>query len=430
MSAIGAALRQRDLRLLLSAGLISLIGDWVLRVGLTYYVYVLTGSTLASALMLLSSFAPQIALGSLAGVFVDRWDLRRTMIVTNVLLAVGLLPLLAVHRPGQVWIVYAVTAVEGCLQQFFLPAQQSLIPRVVDDRYLATANALGNQNNDLSRLIGSAAGGALAAAGGITLITLVDTASFLVSGVLIMRIAAPGRTGTRTRTRVRARLLQLRTEWADGLRMSVRQRVLRVILTCVLITCVGEGIMGTLFAPFVRSVLHASVGTYGLIVAAQAIGGISGGLFAASIGPRLHAVRALGFGAIAFGMIDIAVFTYPLGYPVVWPSVVLMILVGLPGALLIAAAITLFQRHTEESHRGRVFGALNTAEGLAIMAGTLAAGFGGARLGIIPMLVAQGAGYVLAGAIVLVLLRPAAAEPEPAQPGRTGTISGEPAARA
>jgi Na+/melibiose symporter-like transporter len=63
MTEIRTALRHRDLRLLLSAGLISLTGDWVLRVGLTYYIYVLTRSTLASALMLLASFVPQIVLG-------------------------------------------------------------------------------------------------------------------------------------------------------------------------------------------------------------------------------------------------------------------------------------------------------------------------------------------------------------------------------
>ncbi|MGW3108465.1 MFS transporter [Streptomyces sp. NPDC001100] len=100
MRAVVVALRRRHLRLLLSAGLVSLTGDWILRVGLAYYVYELTGNTLASALVLLASFIPQIVLRSLAGVFVDRWDLRRTMVAASVLLALGLLPLLAVHRPG------------------------------------------------------------------------------------------------------------------------------------------------------------------------------------------------------------------------------------------------------------------------------------------------------------------------------------------
>ena len=96
----------RDLRLLLSAGLISLTGDWILRTGLAYSVYALTGSTLASATTLLASLVPQVAFASLAGVYVDRWDRRTTMVVTNVLLAITLLPLLAVHSGRDVWIVY------------------------------------------------------------------------------------------------------------------------------------------------------------------------------------------------------------------------------------------------------------------------------------------------------------------------------------
>ena len=408
MRAIAPAMRRRELRLLLSAGLVSLTGDWVLRVGLAYYVYALTGSTLASALMLLASFVPQIVLGSLAGVFVDRWDLRRTMVAANLLLALGLLPLLAVHQPDQVWIVYSVTAWEGCIQQFFAPAEQSLLPLTVDDQHLVTANALNSQSGDLSRLIGSALGGVAAAVGGITLLALADAASFLVSAALIAAIPvnAPRTDHDREpHPGLRALLNQLRTDWTDGIRLSLRQRMLRILVIFLLATSVGEGIMSTLFAPFVRSVLHASADTYGLIVAAQAVGGIGGGLLAASIGNRLPAPRALGWAAIAFGLIDLAIFLYPLEFAGAWPSIVLMVLVGFPGALMVASAMTLLQRHTTESHRGRVFGTLGTVEGIAIVSGTCAAGLLGQQLGIIPLLAAQGGGYVLAGALVTVMLR-------------------------
>src|SRR6266702_1157314 len=187
VGAIRTALGQRGLRLLIAAALVSLSGDWVLRVGLAYYIYALTGSTLASALMLLASFVPQVALSSLAGVLVDRWDSRRTMVIANLLLAGGLLPLLAVRQAAEVWIVYAVTAVQSCVQQFFVPAQQSLLPAVTDDASLVTANALNGQASDVSRLAGSAAGGVLAAAGGIAALACTDIASFLLAAVLIGR---------------------------------------------------------------------------------------------------------------------------------------------------------------------------------------------------------------------------------------------------
>ncbi|HEY2443654.1 MAG TPA: MFS transporter [Streptosporangiaceae bacterium] len=408
LESIRRALGQRQVRLLLGAGLISLTGDWVLRVGLAYYVYRLTGSTLASALMLLASFLPQIVLGSLAGVFVDRWDHRTTMIATDLLLAAGLLPLLAVRHADQVWIVYAVMAWEGCVQQFFGPAEQALLPRLTDDAHLVTVNALSGQNASLSRLVGSALGGIAAAAGGITTVALVDAVSFCVSAAVIARISG-GRSAARERaagTSVRQRVGRLRAEWADGLRISARQRVLRVIMIFMLVTSVGEGIMSTLFAPFVRSVLHGSAAGYGLVVSAQAVGGIVGGLAAALVGDRFPAARVLGWSALAFGFIDLAMFLYPLAWVAVWPAAVFMVVVGLPGAVLIAAAMTLIQRATADGHRGRVFGALTAVEGVALVTGTIAAGFGGQVLGIVPVLAVQGGGFVAAGLLVLVTLRP------------------------
>ena len=156
---------RRDLRLLLSAGLISTSGDWILTIGLIYRVYVVTGSTVASALTMASSFAPQVLLGAVAGVFADRWDRRRTMIAADLLLAAGLLPLLMVRGAAQIWIIFAVMFWEGAVQQFFSPAEQAMVPRLVSDDELVTANAASGQVANVSRLAGSALGGILAAFG-------------------------------------------------------------------------------------------------------------------------------------------------------------------------------------------------------------------------------------------------------------------------
>ena len=172
-----------------------------------------------------------------------------------------------------------------------------------------------------------------------------------------------------------------------------------------LVTSVGEGIMSTLFTPFAEHVLHGSSQEFGLIVAAQAVGGIAGGVVAASAGHRARASRLLSVGAIVVGLVDLAIFLYPLGYVAVWPAAAGMIIVGVPGALALAGLITLFQRNTEDAYRGRVFGAISTAEGVTVLAGTLAAGYLSRFAGIIPVLAIQGAAYVAAGIGMLVWLR-------------------------
>ena len=410
MARLRGALAEPGVRLLLGAGLISLSGDWVLRVGLAYYVYALTGSTVASAGMLLASFIPQIALSSLAGVFVDRWDPKRTMVVTNLALAGGLLPLLLVRHPRDVWVVFVVVAWEGAVQQFFAPAEQKMLPLVADPAQLPTVNALYGQNRDASRLLGAALGGALVAAGGLVPVVLADLASFLIAAAfcLSLPLVESGRRPApigRGWTNLGSRIRELRDEWADGLRLSTRESVLRALLIFLAIVSVGEGVMGTLFAPFVRSVLHGSGGDFGLINAAQAAGGIGGGLVAASLGRRLDPVATLSYCAIAFGAIDLVLFLYPLGWPAVWPAAMLIAGAGVAGTFMLTAAMTLMQEHTTDRYRGRVFGALGAVEGVAIVTGTVAAGVLAHVLGIVAVLSVQGAGYVAAGILVLALLQ-------------------------
>lgn len=401
----------RDLRLVVGAGLISLTGDYVLAVGIAFYVYDLTGSTLAAAGTMLSLYVPSILLSSLAGVFVDRWNRKVTMVVSNLLLAGGLLPLLLVHDPGQVWIVYAVTTWEGSVELFFGPAEQAMLPRLVRDSDLTTANALNGQIGDIARLVGSAVGGVVVATGGVTALALADAATFVLSAALIARIRTSGRVEVPATSNGAQHLggtSRLRTvghDWVAGLRLGLSQPVLRVVLAFTFVAMVGEGIMGTLFVPFVRDVLDGTGRDYGLVVSVQAIGGVAGGLVAASLGQRMSAVRMFGIGAVLFGFVDLVMFLYPLVYVRIWPAVVCMIVVGVPGAVLMAGYTTLLQRNSTDAYRGRVFGALGAVRGVAILSGTLTAGFLGESVGIIPIISFQGVGYLLAGIIVLIALR-------------------------
>lgn len=388
----------RDLRLLLAANLVSQTGDWILRTGLAYQIYVLTGSTLATAAAVLASLLPQVALSSVAGVYADRWDRRRTMAVTNLLMAAALLPLLAVRDAGQAWTVYAVIAAQSCLAPFFTSAEAALVPSVVPGDHLVTVNSLNAQARDLARLVGAALGGVVAGLGGIALLSVVDAATFLLAAGLIAGIRArPAATAPAGRPHV------LR-EWAAGLRIATRGRPLRVFLAFTLITGVGEAIIGTLAAPFVRDVLGGDARAYGVIMAAQAVGGIAGGVLATATGHRFAPRAMFGWGAVTFGVLDLTLFLYPLLTHALWPAMALIALAGIPVAFLAAGSMTVFQQATEDRHRGRVYGAMLAADGAAMLLGTIAAGALADRIGILPVITAQGVVYAGAGVLVLLAL--------------------------
>lgn len=393
----------RDLRLTLAAGLISMSGDWILLIGLLYRVYAMTDSTVASAFTVLSAGVPQVLLSPVAGVLADRWNRKKTMVYADVLLAAGLVPLVLVHGRGDVWIVYLVLVWEGAVQQFFSPAQQAMLPRLVSDDRLPAANAISGQVGDVARLGGSALGGVLAAVGGLAAVTVADAASFLISAALLVTIRTSGRVVRETSARTR--LATVATDLRVGLLHIGTNRTLRALMFFGLATSLGEGVFATLITPFVEHTLHGTSRQFGLFAAAQAVGGVVGGVLAASVSHRISASRLLGYGAVAFGLVDLAIFLYPVVYVSLWPAVVGMIVAGLPSALAGAGMMTLLQRGVDDSFRGRLFGALGAVQGLAVLVGTVTAGYLGNRIGTIPVLAFQGSVWLLAGLAVVIRTR-------------------------
>ncbi len=381
-------LRQRNFGLLWTGGLISMIGDWVLFVGLPFEIYRLTGSTLATGGMVLALLVPRIVLGSVAGVYVDRWDRRRLMIVVNVLLALFLLPLLAVGVIG-LWIAFVVLVIESSLEQLFVPAEMALLPNLLEggEEELVTANALSGVNRHLARLIGPAIGGVVVALGGLTAVAILDAASFLLAAGLIAAIRT-----TRSRAERHDSLehetvsawQRLLGEWRDGLHVVGRDVVLRAVMIFLVITAVGEGLTLTLFVPWVRDALHSDSAGYGAVLSTQAIGGLIGALVIGRIGSRINPLRMLIVAALVFGAIDLVLFTYPVLYPVIGPALVMLVIVGVPGAAMGAAIATLQQVRAEDRQRGRVVGAIGAVAAVGSLVGAVVAGFAGEVLPVGP----------------------------------------------
>src|SRR4051812_32660044 len=183
---------QRDYRLLVSAGLVSSLGDYLLGVGLVYLVYDLTGSTLASAGLLVVSVLPQVLLASAAGVLVDRWDRRRTLAATLLLQVAVLAPLLVVTDDSRIWLLYVVAAAQSVLEQLSTPAEQALVPHLVPADRLVAANAVNGQARSVARLVGGGIGGVGAAWGGLPALAVVDAVSFVGAALLVLAIRPTG----------------------------------------------------------------------------------------------------------------------------------------------------------------------------------------------------------------------------------------------
>jgi len=163
----------------------------VLFIALPFYTFSLTGSALATSAMFMASTLPRLLFGSVAGVFVDRWDRKKTMIAADLLRAVIVLLLLVVRSPEWLWLIYLASFAEALVSQFFVPAKTAIIPRLVSEQDLLTANSLNASSDAITRLLGSALGGVLMSWLGLQSVVVLDSASFLVSGILIVLIVLP-----------------------------------------------------------------------------------------------------------------------------------------------------------------------------------------------------------------------------------------------
>jgi len=395
-----SVLRQRNFALLWFAGLISMIGDWMLFIALPIHTYNLTHSSLATGIMFMVGTLPRIFVGSVAGVFVDRWDRQRTMVIADLSRVVLVLLLLLVRSPESIWIVYVVAFFQAIMSQFFGPAENALLPQLVDTSQLVAANSLNALNNNLARLGGPALGGLLLGLLGFNHVVLIDSFSFLISGVLIASIV-PSSPAVTHEKMDKPLALQPRPweDWLTGLRFIIRSSVVSRIFLVMGIAGIAEGFFNVMFVIFVNQKLGGGALEFGWLTSAQAIGGLMGGLLIGWMGHRFRPNRMTGLLAINGILILILVTLSSLPW-----AVILILLAGIPIVGFSVGVDTLLQEHVADRYRGRVFGALGTSMAIWVLLGQGSASLLGDRLGSVPLLMQKGTLDVLAGLLAFILL--------------------------
>jgi MFS family permease len=369
----------------------------VLHIALPLHVYALTGSTLATGGVVAANVGASLLVGAVAGVYVDRWDRRRTLVAGNLGLAAIVAPLALVTTADRVWIVYVVAFCQAVAVQFVAPAEAALLPRLVPGELLASANGLNALNNNLARLVGPVLGG-FAASLGIEAVAGFDLASFMVAALLVAAIG-----GSHRADRVEER--HVGAELADGLRLIRATGVVTVLIGLLFVTSIGEGVMGALFAPFVVDALDGGAQELGWTMTAQAIGGIAGGLVAGRWVARFGALRVVPVTLILFGLIDLVIFNYPRWFTGIAPVLLLFVVVGVPGAVGYAARLTILQTAVADAFLGRVFAVAGVLAAAGMLIGATVGGALAEGLGVVNLLTIQGLGYVIAGLLAAVLLR-------------------------
>jgi MFS family permease len=387
-------LRQRNFALLWFGGLVSVAGDWVLYAALPFYVFERTHSTLATAGMIAAELGPSIVVGSIAGVYVDRLDRRRLLVLTNLLQALTVTALLVVAGGGPLWVVYAVAATQSLLASFSQPAESALLPSLVAPEVLLAANSLTALNSRIARLVGVPLGGLLLGLLGLSPVVLADAASFLAAAAMVAAVTAPPRVRPQARTSVAG-------EWREGLRLIRRDHSIFVLFGVLGLMTFGGTMLDPLYVAWVRDVLGSGPEIYALLLTAHSVAGIAGSLALGNWGARFAPRVLVGWTSFVAGAALIVKFDVPR----LELAFALSLLGGATSVVSSVAIETLVQRTVREDFRGRVFAALGASGALFSLSGAVIGGAAAGVVGVTAMLNVAAGLVMVAGVVVLRALR-------------------------
>lgn len=358
-----AVFRNRSFTRLWFAQLISTIGDAFIMIAAGIYIFKLTGSTLQVGLMLIATSVPTMLLGLVAGVFVDRWDRKRIMVLADISRGVLVL-LIPFLLPYNVLWLYVIIMVTSAIGTFFHPAFDSILPETAKEEELTAANSMIAISSFGSTAVGFAAAGFISEIS-IEWAFYIDSLTFFISALLLFGLQV-NKIELLEKTSVRTVVNNLQ----EGLRFLFGQPLLRSLLIVGSIYALAAGMWNTLLLPFATDALGASEFEYGLQEAVSSVGFVLGSFFIARYADRLRSGMWISLSLLGMGLFGIG-YALTSSLP---PALILVTISGFLNSWYYVARRTLIQRNTEREMRGRIFGAMMTIGHVVLLIGMGTAG--------------------------------------------------------
>lgn len=363
------ALSSRNYRLYYAGQGISVVGTWITRVATSWLVYRLTGSALMLGVTGFVGQLPVFLFAPFAGVFVDRANRHRLLVVTQVLSMVQsfLLAILTLTGAITVTHVMLLMALQGFINAFDVPVRQAFLSELIERKEdLGNAIALNSSMVNAARLIGPTVAGVIIAAAGEGICFLIDGFSYVavIASLLLMHLGTPP-------ARPPRKLFLL--EFMEGFRYAFGFSAIKAILLLLALASMMGMSYQVLMPIFASKVLGGGPYTLGFLMSAAGLGALSGAFFLAS----RESVRGLGrwivIASSAFGL-GLMAFSFS---PILPLSLALLLIVGFGMMVHMASSNTILQTISEERMRGRVMAFYSMAfMGMVpfgnLLAGTLA----------------------------------------------------------
>jgi hypothetical protein len=344
-----SALAHRDLRLLLSAMLVSMAGSWAYNVALLAVVYERTGSLAWVGAATLGRFIPQLLFSPYAGVLADRFERIRVLVGCDLIAAASqaaLTVLVLTGAPAAPMI--ALAAVTALAITPYEPAVAAVTPQIVEEEDLAAANSMRGVIENIVQVAGPAVGAVMLFVAPAWSVFALDGASYLVSALVVSRIGVRSRPVDVTEGGTAGPLRQM----AVGLREIAHSRAVGLLVALSVLASMVYGMDTVLFVGASEQRLGLGADGFGVLMTGLAAGGL---LAAASVNrlagsPRLAAVLTLAMMLYCLPNVALAVTTSPV------VAVAAQVARGAGTLIVDVLAMTALQRAVAPDVTARVFG--------------------------------------------------------------------------
>ena len=383
-------LAYRNYRLFFGGQVVSLVGTWITTTATNWLVYRLTGSAVLLGVVNFAGQFPAFVLGPFAGIYVDRWDRHRLIVVTQAISMLQSFALAALTLTGRItveWII-VLSVVQGIVNAFDIPARQAFIVDMGHSDDLINAIALNSSMVNGARVLGPAIAGVTVTAVGEGWCFFANGASYIavIVGLLLM-VVVPREHGPDS-----ASGLERIVEGFRWVAKTAPIRALLLLLGLVSLTGMPYAVLMPIFAD---KILHGGARGLGMLMGASGIGALAGTLMLAAK-REVHGLgRWIAFASFGFGA-SMILFASSRSYPL---SILLLVPVGFSMMLQMSSSNTLIQTMVPDELRGRVMAVysmmfMGMAPFGALVAGTMANHIGA------PTTVALGGLTCLAGSLV------------------------------
>jgi MFS family permease len=385
-----------------SAGLCFLLAWWALHAVMLIHVFALTGSPFATGLIPVFASLPGIVLGPIAGVLVDRWNRKQVMIWSALALAGLLVLTLPLASDVDVPVLYAIIFIQAMVMTFFSPAENALLPTLVHDEALTTANSLNALNDSLGRIVGPAVGAWILVQYGFAA-TLVACALLYLAGWTLL-IGLRDQRQHAPNPSVPGMPALVGSFWAsfvEGLRVVQARTSLVLAVAIFGLYMVADVPLSAILSAFMIDSVGVSPEVFGTLMSVRGVTGLLGGLLVVFLSRRVHEARLLIGGLLLYGA---SILTMGVANSVI-VAVLVLIPIGPAAAAIQTGLFTMLQKESPPGMRGRVFALTGTVNGLITLVASIEAGGLGETFGTRIVVIASGCLHILPLLLTVTLIR-------------------------